>query len=247
MFRKKRFVRKKANKILLSIFIYLIFIIIFYYFLGVSFGQFAAFVLLGMGIVLLTEEIMDFIFPKRVKEYRHKNKGAKGEETLDDFLLKNKEGFEHIPDVKLNEKGNIDHIIITKNGIFSVETKKWSGKWVCYGDDWYKIEKNKKIWDFNQNELFDKRPGKQAKYMANELQKFLKEKFSNFDDIWVQAVVVFLDIESDLYILKNPENCKIVRNPEELLLYIKNDNRFKKEIFSEEEIKKIKSSSATYR
>jgi hypothetical protein len=34
-------------------------------------------------------------------------------------------------------KGNIDHILIGPTGVFVLETKNYSGKYVCYGDRWF--------------------------------------------------------------------------------------------------------------
>ncbi|SRR6266581_6204703 len=33
--------------------------------------------------------------------------------------------------------GNIDHIVIGLSGVFVIETKNYSGKYVCYGDKWF--------------------------------------------------------------------------------------------------------------
>jgi len=65
-------------------------------------------------------------------------KGIQGEESVtwelshlsDDFLLLN--------DVMVSGgSGNIDHIIVGPTGIFVIETKNYSGKYVCYGDKWF--------------------------------------------------------------------------------------------------------------
>jgi len=65
-------------------------------------------------------------------------KGWEGEQRVaselsylnDDFLLLN--------DVVLwGGRGNIDHIVVGPTGVFVIETKNYSGKYVCYGDRWF--------------------------------------------------------------------------------------------------------------
>jgi len=218
-----------------------------YYFLGVSFGKFAAFVLLGMVIVLLTEEIMDFIFRDKIKNFKSYNKGAKGEYSIDKFL-KLIDGIINIPDVVLptpEERANIDNIVIYKNGIFAIETKNFSGNYVCDKDRWYKIKEGH-IWNFSNTDKLDKNPSGQAKVNALKIKEFINNKLPELKIKWVQAIAVFLDINSNLYILQEPDNCKIVRNGEELILYLKNYKLPMINNLSNENIKKLEGFLSRY-
>lgn len=45
-----------------------------------------------------------------------------------------------INDVLLGEAyGNIDHIVLGPNGLFTIETKNYVGTFSCEGDDWRRI------------------------------------------------------------------------------------------------------------
>lgn len=72
------------------------------------------------------------------KEWDNWWKGKVGEEAViksleplsDDYLL--------INDLVLSGRhGNVDHFLVGPNGLFALETKNWSGRIKCIGDDWF--------------------------------------------------------------------------------------------------------------
>lgn len=65
-------------------------------------------------------------------------KGIRGEEQVASELSHLSDEFMLLNDVMLpGAHGNIDHIVIGPTGIFVVETKNYSGKFVSYGDSWF--------------------------------------------------------------------------------------------------------------
>ena len=65
-------------------------------------------------------------------------KGLQGEQTVASELSYLNDEFLLLNDVMLpGGRGNIDHILIGPTGVFVLETKNFSGKYVCYGDQWF--------------------------------------------------------------------------------------------------------------
>lgn len=65
-------------------------------------------------------------------------KGIQGEEVVTWELSHLSDEFVLLNDVMLpGGSGNIDHIVIGPTGVFVIETKNYSGKYVCYGDRWF--------------------------------------------------------------------------------------------------------------
>jgi hypothetical protein len=101
-------------------------------FLDAGAGLIAGIMVFSLGLVLVLIGLSSW------QECAHTRKGIQGEERVtwelshlsDEFLLLN--------DVMLPEgSGNIDHIVIGPTGVFVIETKNYSGKYVCYGDRWF--------------------------------------------------------------------------------------------------------------
>jgi len=65
-------------------------------------------------------------------------KGLEGEQSVASELSYLNDEFLLLNDVMLHGgRGNIDHILIGPTGVFVLETKNFSGKYVCYGDRWF--------------------------------------------------------------------------------------------------------------
>src|SRR5207247_8987829 len=65
-------------------------------------------------------------------------KGLEGEQNVASELSYLNDEFLLLNDVMLpGGRGNIDHILIGPTGVFVLETKNFSGKYVCYGDRWF--------------------------------------------------------------------------------------------------------------
>jgi len=147
-----------------------------------------------MTLVLLT--ISGFAFARMLKlrkELHNHRFGREGERVVGQYLNRlNLFGHRTIHDVVFN-RGNIDHIIVSRKGVFSIETKslRKTGK----GDGNISFDgKNVLV---NGNPL-PRSPIPQAKGQASELTKFIKRRTGN--KIHVQPVVVFPDwyVEEEL-------------------------------------------------
>ena len=84
--------------------------------------------------------------------------------------------------------GNIDHIVLTPNGIFVIETKNNKGKITCHGDYWSR-ESGGKIGN----------PSKQAKGNARKIKDIIEslEEFKSLG-LWVEPIVVFSNYDVEL-------------------------------------------------
>jgi hypothetical protein len=71
----------------------------------------------------------------RLKRIR---KGRLGERLVTDLLKQLPDGYYLVNDVTVaGSGGNIDHVVVGPCGVVVIETKRWSGKIRCEGDDWY--------------------------------------------------------------------------------------------------------------
>lgn len=131
--------------------------------------------------------------------------GAIGEEIVSKDLLKIS-GIKIYNDLKIpGYSWNIDHIILSKNGIFLVETKNYSGEIVIKNEKWVqRIEKGSKIYEnLLKNPIF------QAKKAAAKLSNFLKE--NGVSNIWIHPIVVFANDEVKLNI---PPSIPVIKRNE---------------------------------
>ena len=113
------------------------------------------------------------------------NQGAKGEESIIKILKKLKDDYFVVHDVMLpGKKGNIDHIVIRKSGVFVIETKNWKGKITAHHDQW------STTWGHPS-----KQAQKNALFIKNVIDSL--EHFKNLR-IWVEPIVVFTNSDIDL-------------------------------------------------
>ena len=72
------------------------------------------------------------------KQYRSYRRGAEGEKQVSSHLGPQlNDDFYLINDVmRLDGRGNIDHVILSPSGVFVLETKNNRGKITFYGDNW---------------------------------------------------------------------------------------------------------------
>ena len=76
-----------------------------------------------------------FTFLRRYWNYK---RGIEGEKKVVETLQSLDNSYYLINDIVLNSKhGNIDHIILSPNEIFVIETKNFWGQVGCYRDNWY--------------------------------------------------------------------------------------------------------------
>lgn len=161
-------------------------------------------------------------------------KGAEGEERVIDELEKLGDDYEIFSDLVLpGETSNIDHIVVSKYGIFVIETKNLDGLIKCNGDSWSRRKVGRKGTPY-EGEIGS--PSKQVKANAVKLKEFLEKKhFEVFveKDVFFEGVVVFTDSSADLKI-KNPK-VEVVR-VEDLNELIRGRDR---EVFDSEEVSKF--------
>jgi hypothetical protein len=144
-----------------------------------------------------------FIFLRRYRGYRS---GAEGEQHVahllasaldDDYYLLNDVYFRDVG-------GDIDHIVLGPNGIFVIETKNWSGRITCDGDEWRRENRG----NFGS-------PSKQVKKNASRIKKAIGDTTGL--TTWVEGIVVFSNRHAELH-LKHP-TVPVLR-PHELVNFI---------------------------
>lgn len=135
------------------------------------------------------------------KRYDDHSKGLIGEKKVTEILKDLGNDNYLINDITLDRAfGNIDHILISKHGIFIIETKNWEGQIICDGDNWNKRYEN----DYRQFDLDIQSISKRIKGNARFLRLLIEDRiFHNLMNIWVEGIIVFTN-----------ENAKIkVNNP----------------------------------
>jgi len=139
------------------------------------------------GVVLV---LIGFTFWMNASSTR---KGLEGEQSVAAELTYLNDEFLLLNDVMLpGGRGNIDHILIGPTGVFVLETKNFSGKYVCYGDRWF-FQGVRQKYDISSVSV-------QAKNNANTLASLLQT--SGFT-VEVSPVIVFTHPSVQLW-LHNP-------------------------------------------
>jgi hypothetical protein len=83
---------------------------------------------------------------------------------------------------------NIDHVVVSRKGVFVIETKNHTDHYKIYKDEWY----HKDRWPFSKYEKITwKSPLSQAKSNANNLKEYLAKVTAN-ERIFVEPVVVMV-------------------------------------------------------
>ena len=161
--------------------------------------------------------VLQSIYRPFTSRYRAWNQGAKGEELVDKWLNTLGDGYFIFKDVMLPDgKGNIDHIVLGKNGIFVIETKTHKGFITCEGDFWTqkKMGRGGSRYDGNIGS-----PSKQVKGKAIALRKFFEKYYPKLSGIWINGIVVFANDESTV----KPKNPTIpILKPYQLIDFIRN-------------------------
>jgi len=128
------------------------------------------------------------------------SRGATGEESISKVLDNLKDDYLVINDVLLPGKGgNIDHIVIGRNGIFVIETKSHKGHIVCNGDVWKQHKIGRRGTPY---ESYIGTPSKQIKRNAIALRDFFKEKIPKLSYVWINCIVVFTNRNTTIELKK---------------------------------------------
>ena len=169
-----------------------------------------------------------------------KQKGKRGEKRIHELLSKLPDEYYILDDVVLKtEKGTtqIDHVVVSKYGIFAIETKNYSGE--IYGDDnrqqWTQIiasdvTYSKKWWKtytyVTKNQFYN--PVKQSWGHVYELKKNLPE--------WSYIKIVPIVVFTGSAILKGVSSKNHVIYDEELLATIQD---YKTVCLSDADVEKV--------
>ncbi|MDF3128231.1 nuclease-related domain-containing protein [Kiritimatiellaeota bacterium B1221] len=142
---------------------------------------------LGFGYMMMLFRKL-FILKKRLRNLR---KGEIGERLVEEQLDEiRKSGFDVFHDFILkDERGteNIDHIIVGPSGVFTLETKNWTGKGVPQDDRIVFDGEQLKIGTWVQDKKILKQPLRQAAKLQTILQPLVQEK------LWVVPMLCFWD------------------------------------------------------
>jgi len=160
-----------------------------------------------------------------IRLFSNWNKGAKGEEKIAAELKKLGNQYLVFNDIVLpGNKGNIDHMVFGKNGIFVIETKNYRGHIFCNKDTWYshykgglKIGRRGGIYWKETRDYNIRSPSKQIKRNAIVLRNFLKDNYPKLSHVWINCIVVFTNENS---ILEINEPTVAILKTEEIVDYI---------------------------
>jgi len=173
---------------------------------------------LSLLILPFTLGLIVFIIWLLYPHYTMWSRGATGEESISGALDVLKNDYLVVNDILLlGTRGNIDHIVIGKNGIFVIETKSHKGHIICEGDYWIqqKIGRRGTLYEPHIGS-----PSKQIKKNAIALRNFFEENFPKLSHIWINCIVVFTNETTTLELRKPTVT---VLDTEKLVDHIKNN------------------------
>ena len=140
-----------------------------------------------LAIVLLTLGIVRYY-----RIYQSNKQGFEGENRVTRYLRSNFSDDHFLVNdiVYINDKGhneNIDHIVLSPNGIFAIETKDYRGKIMCRGSFW------------TVPFPYGRSPSKQARGSAYWVKKIVDASGILQDvNLWVNPIVVFSNPDVEL-------------------------------------------------
>lgn len=180
---------KNLAKAALCLFVFVV--IFFASFLRLLFTfQFEIVVAVGL-LLSLIPLVGGYFYLNKYRTYRG---GWEGEKRVAK-LLKNTLSDDYclVNEVRLDKGSDMDHLVLGPNGIFVIETKNWSGKVTCYGDEWQRQDRNK----------FNGSPSKQVKKNTTKIKRLLEaHPVLRIHGIWVEPIVVFTNDNVELHLNK---------------------------------------------
>ena len=153
------------------------------------------FYLLGFcGLFILMDKIIDMFFSSW-DSYDSYERGDQGEIVVANKLLEVEHSYSYQNIMLPNSKMDIDHIVLSRKGIFVIETKNYTGRIEVYGDKWYRTEKLK-FGIKSKRKLIPKSPNTQALMNAMKLRKFLLDKLpkNTHDKLFIKPLVVMVNV-----------------------------------------------------
>jgi hypothetical protein len=135
------------------------------------------------------------IFRHYQRKYHVYKGGRQGEKTVINTLTNNlNDEYYLINGAYLKGGGgDIDHIVLGPTGVYVLETKNWSGKIICNGNQWHRPGKKAKG-----------NPSLQARHNTQKVKRLIGSShiFQRFN-IWVEGLLVFTNTNANLTI-NNP-------------------------------------------
>ncbi len=229
--------KQKQKKLIIMLFSGFIILLMFFTLLNGSFiaQNTLIFILLGfLGLYILMDRIINTFFSSW-DSYDNYGKGEKGEAVVANILsgIENCYSYQNV--MLPNGKMDIDHIVISRKGIFVIETKNYTGRMEVYNDKWYRTEKRKFGISGKRKQLL-RSPNTQALSNAMRLRKFLLDKLpeDTHDKLFVKPLVVMVndfnpddihtkDIILDLSSLHNEIYSKDFKVDKQLLVQVKKE------------------------
>ncbi len=166
---------------------------------GFGFSIYLFIIIFGIGLPFL-------------KSYANYTGGSQAEKLIAQSLQNLNDNYFLINDMKLPEsRGNIDHIVLGQNGIFVIETKNYSGKIICNGDEWIRHYESGLGISMGRNVYFkpDRNysigsPSRQVKRNAVKVKQIIDSSkiFKKPFRLWVEGIVVFTNPNVELQLSK---------------------------------------------
>lgn len=230
---KKQKTKKLVMMLISAFFIVLIFIIL----LDTKFlleNIFIFFIAGFLGLYILADRIIDMFFSSW-DSFDHYERGEQGEAIVANKLLEIEHSYSYQNVMLPNGKMDIDHIVLSRKGIFVIETKNYTGRIEVYRDKWYRTEKLR-FGIKSKRKLLPKSPNTQALMNAMKLRKFLLSKLLEdmHDKLFIKPLVVMVndfnpddihtkDIILDLSSLHNEIYSKDFKVDKQLLVQVKKE------------------------
>ncbi len=132
--------------------------------------------------------------------------GSIGEKRVLEALKKLSDDYAIISDIVVPpNRGDTDHIIMGKNGIFVVETKNHGGEISCIGDTWKRKKIGRRGGEYS---LEIGSPSRQVKRNAKVLKDLILDKqYEIFPEgaphIWIHSIIVFTNEQATLKLVRN--------------------------------------------
>jgi hypothetical protein len=138
------------------------------------------------------------------------SKGKRGETLVAEALKSLSDKYVLLNDLTLPDgKGNVDHLVIAPNGLFVIETKKYSGRVKCEGDQWFV--------NGRPTNSVSRQAKRNAMAVRNHLGNIFVERQKKLP--FVNAVVVFVEPNGRLNlnqptvpVLRSDELAEFIRN-----------------------------------
>jgi len=235
MIKETSYAQKKADKNVYKAMLITILLAVTAYLIGYFLNLYTTIVFsLGImyGIILwniVTKKILPLSW-----NYKREIQGIEGERFVDENLKKALEP-DHLVlhDITLKgQKGNIDHVVIGKNGIFVIETKTHKGKIKCYDNTWLQIKNNVYL------KFFENEPNKQVVSNTFQLKEFLKQQYPKLSNVYIHALIIFPFKDTIIDVKRAPKYCQIFNDIDKMISYIQESNSYLD--ISKEELNEVK-------